>query len=75
MCQIEVYKDLKVDLMQFMSNKSRMNNLKKREELIKKYCGEQYTYKQVMESIRIQNKQRIKKEVEAVEKIWVWRYC
>lgn len=68
LCQIEVYKELKVDLMQFMSNKSRIISLKKRENLIKKYYGEQYTYKQVMESIRKQNKQRIKKEVEALKK-------
>lgn len=68
LCHIQVYKDLKVDLMQFMSNNSRMNNIKKREELIKKYYGEQYTYKQVMKSIRKQNKHRIKKEVEALKK-------
>lgn len=68
LCEIEVYKELKVDLMQFMSNKSRMNSIKKREELVKKYYGEQYTYKQVIQSIRIQNKQKAKKEFEALKK-------
>lgn len=68
LCKYEVWKELKIDIMQFMSNNSRINNIKKREELIKKYYGEQYTYKQVMESIRKQNKQRIKKEVEALKK-------
>lgn len=68
LCKYEVWKELKIDIMQFMSNQSRIKNINKREELIKKYYGEQYTYKQVMESIRKQNKHRIKKEVEALKK-------
>lgn len=68
LCQIEVYKDLKVDLMQFMSNQSRIKNINKRKNIIKEYYGEQYTYKQVMESIRIRNKERIKKENEMLKK-------
>lgn len=68
LCKGEVWKELKVDIMQFMSNQSRMKNIEKRENIIKKYYGEQYTYKQVMESIRIKNKERIKKENEALKK-------
>lgn len=68
LCRGEVWKELKVDIMQFMSNQSRMKNIEKRENIIKKYYGEQYTYKQVMQSIRIRNKERIKKENEALKK-------
>lgn len=68
LCRGEVWKELKVDIMQFMSNQSRMKNIEKRENIIKKYYGEQYTYKQVMESIKIRNKERIKKENEALKK-------
>lgn len=68
LCIGEVFKELKIDVMQFMSNNSRMSNIIKREEFIKEHYGEQYTYKQVMESIRIRNKERIKKENEALKK-------
>lgn len=68
LCKGEVWKELKVDIMQFMSNQYRINNLKKREELIKELYGQQYTYKQVMESIRIENKKRVKKEAEILKK-------
>lgn len=39
LCRGEVWKELKVDIMQFMSNQSRMKNIEKRENIIKKYYG------------------------------------
>lgn len=54
LCKGEVYKELKVDIMQFMSNQSRMKNINKREE--------------VMESIRTENKKRVKEEAEILKK-------
>lgn len=68
LCGGAIFEELKVDIMQFMGNQSRMKNLEKRESFIKEHYGEQYTYKQVMESIRIQNKNRLKKEVEILKK-------
>lgn len=52
LCEGEVYKELKIDVMQLMSNNSRMSNIIKREEFIKEHYGEQYTYKQVISSIK-----------------------
>ncbi|WP_297433652.1 hypothetical protein [uncultured Cetobacterium sp.] len=68
LCKGEVLKELKVDIMQFMSIHSRRNNIKRREELIKELYGQQYTYKQVMESIRTENKKRVKEEAEILKK-------
>lgn len=68
LCGGAIFQELKVDIMQFMGNQSRIKNLEKRENFIKEHYGDQYTYKQVMESIRIQNKNRLKKEVEILKK-------
>ncbi|MGL5745408.1 MAG: hypothetical protein ACRCZO_15870 [Cetobacterium sp.] len=68
LCRGAIFEELKVDIMQFMGNQSRMKNLEKRESFIKEHYGEQYTYKQVMESIRIQNKKRIKDEAKILKK-------
>lgn len=56
LCRGEVFKELKIDVMQFMSNNSRMSNIIKREEFAKEHYGEEYTYKQVISSIKRQRK-------------------
>lgn len=68
LCGGAIFQELKVDIMQFMGNQSRMKNIKKREDFIKEHYGEQYTYKQVIESIRINNKKRVKEEAKILKK-------
>ncbi|MGL5710669.1 MAG: hypothetical protein ACRCW9_07520 [Cetobacterium sp.] len=68
LCGGAIFEELKVDIMQFMGNESRMKNIERRENFIKEHYGEEYTYKQVMESIRIQKKEIVKREVEVLKK-------